>query len=288
MAPAASEWRTELARPLLAAYAALSGVTAAALSGSAARGTADRWSDVEAMVFWSRPPRDREREDAAASGGATPRRFFAYVEDERIWCDDLSAGSEDVLVEVTHLLVATAEEHLDRLLRRCEPDPLLLNFAQGVVDAVPASGDGLLEEWRQRLAVYPEELRVAVIRRTAQVDHFWRWRMFVERRNPMLLAAATADIAGRLYATMLALNGRYGPGLKSPDALAQPFELAPPEFALRLRGSFGLAPEAQAAALTALILETYDLIEQHVPEVDVARLRQIFGHTRTAAGPPSA
>jgi len=51
MGAAASAWREGLARPLLAAYAAVPDVAAVALSGSAARGTADRWSDVEITVF---------------------------------------------------------------------------------------------------------------------------------------------------------------------------------------------------------------------------------------------
>ena len=144
---AASAWREGLVRALLDAFAANPEVAAAALSGSTARGTADRWSDIEVMVFWSRPPTDEARTDAARAGGAAIRRLYAYDADEQIWCDDLSAGPEQILVEVTHCLVATAEEQLDRLLEQCVPEPLLLNFAQGVVDAVPAHGSELLSAW---------------------------------------------------------------------------------------------------------------------------------------------
>ena len=152
MGGSSSALREELARPLLAAYAAAPGVEAVALSGSTARGTADRWSDVEVMAFWSHPPSDEERADAAAAGSATPRRFFAYDSDEQVWCDDLSLGPHDILIEVTHLLVATAEEQLGRLLDRLDPNPLLLNVAQGLVDAVPTTGSALIDTWKSRIA----------------------------------------------------------------------------------------------------------------------------------------
>jgi hypothetical protein len=125
MGEGASAWREGFVQPLLAAYAAVSDVAAVALSGSAARGAADRWSDVESMAFWSRPP-----------------------------------GEFD-------------------------PDPRLLNFAQGVLDAVPAHGSALLDGWKGRLGAYPDELQVAAVRRSAQIDHFWRWRMYPERPNPI-------------------------------------------------------------------------------------------------------
>jgi hypothetical protein len=212
-------------------------------------------------------------------------RLFPFDAAEDVWCDDLSLGSDAVLAEVTHALVAKAEEQLDRLLLECDPDPRLLNFAQGVTDAVPAQESRLLDGWKGRLREYPDDLRAAAIRRNAQIDHFWRWRVFVGRRNPMLSASAFGDVAVRLHATVLALNRRYGPGLKSPDTLPELFEIAPPDFASRLRDSFALDAPQQAAALAELVLETYDLIEREVPAVDVARLREIFRHERPAVGP---
>lgn len=231
------------------------------------------------MVFWTRGPSEEERGRCAASGGATVGRLFAFDEGERLWADDLSLGG--VHVEVSHLLVGTAHEHLDALLVRCDPDPLLLNFAQGIVDAVPAHGADVLGVWKERTRVYPEQLRHNVITRQAQIDHFWRWEMYVDRDNPILRASAAADVVGRLYATLLALNERYGPGLKSPDGLSQRFAIAPASFAERARRSMRVEPAEQAAILAALVDETYDLVEEHVPSVDVERLRRIFRFART-------
>ncbi len=56
--------------------------------------------------------------------------------------------------------------------------------------------------------------------------------------------------------------------------------LAPADLALRLRTVYQVAPAEGAQILGALVEETYDLVEQHCPQIDVGRLRQIFRHQR--------
>jgi hypothetical protein len=44
----------------------------------------------------------------------------------------------------------------------------------------------------------PRALAVAVARRYGQIDHFWRWQMYVERENPLQLSAYFADVSVRI------------------------------------------------------------------------------------------
>lgn len=67
----ASAWRTGLACDVATAYAAAPRCAAIALGGSAARGWADRHSDVELFVFWAEPPDVAARIEAVhRAGGA--------------------------------------------------------------------------------------------------------------------------------------------------------------------------------------------------------------------------
>ena len=38
------------------------------------------------------------------------------------------------------------------------------------------------------VATYPRGLAIAIVRRDGAVEQFWRWRMLVDRDNPLLLA----------------------------------------------------------------------------------------------------
>jgi hypothetical protein len=74
------------------------------------------------------------------------------------------------------------------------------------------SGD--LARWRDRVQSYPPELAASVIRRYGQIDHFWRWRMYVERHNPHGLRTHFADVATALTHMACALSGRFWSGPK--------------------------------------------------------------------------
>jgi hypothetical protein len=57
--------------------------------------------------------------------------------------------------------------------------------------------------------------------------------------------------------------------------------VAPADLAQRLQRITRVAPIEAAEILVALVEETYDLIEVHLPEVDVAGLRAIFHFARS-------
>jgi predicted nucleotidyltransferase len=198
VATSPSAWRHEQVRPLLDAYAA-SDALVVALSGSAARGTADAWSDVEVLVVWEREPQ------RLAAGLAVPRFFEP---DDEQWSDVLAR--DDLHVEVTHVLRDTVERRL-------------FDFASGLVDAQPVKGADVVEEWRATLADYPRERQLAIVREHARIEHFWRWQMHRDRGNEVLAQAVLADALERMHVVRLALDELHGPKLKSaPPYAADP------------------------------------------------------------------
>ena len=59
----ASAWRYALAQKLAPYYCANPNVAAVAVEGSVARGYADRSSDIDLVVFWTKPPTEKQRRD---------------------------------------------------------------------------------------------------------------------------------------------------------------------------------------------------------------------------------
>lgn len=283
----ASRWRREAVQPLLQAYAADRGVEAVILSGSTARGDADRWSDVEVGVFWATPPDESARGRLASSGGAQECRLFPYDERERVWCDDVHLGSSfgRLLVEVVHTLTASTEQLIQAVTVEHSPDSDGLNAVQGLVDGIASHGSELVEKWKASVASYPRGLAIAVVESAGVIDHFWRWEMLVERRNPVLLAGMLSAVCQQLLTILLALNGRYGPKPKQLDALVGSLTIAPAHLADRMRHVFAVDPPAGSRALAELVEETFTLIERELPEVDIERLRRIFRHSRGPLGP---
>ena len=281
MVTEAARWRRQMVRPVLGWYAAVEGVDAVMLGGSTARGDADRWSDVEVGVFWRRPPTPAER--LAVAGAADVRLVNV---DGPPWDDHLYLGAprpDGLMVEVAHTLTQTVENALDDLLVAGNPDGQVMQLAQGITDGREVAGPRaeVVAGWQERVATYPRELAVAVVRHNGNIEKFWRWQMFFERDNPLLVAREFVRMVNQLLNVLYALNGRYSGhvlAFKRLDALDLP--LAPPSLATRLRAVFEQPAPEGAQTLHDLIEETFDLVEHHLPEVDVNLLRTTFRSNR--------
>jgi hypothetical protein len=169
----------------------------------------------------------------------------------------------------------------DAVLQNYNPDPLKQNLIAGVVDGVPLHNAALVQRWKDRAAIYPEELALAVVNRYIMIDHFWRWEMWLARGdNLMMLYQAFTQIQQQLLHVLLGLNRVYYFGFKWIEVVSERLAQKPPELVRRLRQVYQLAPAEGARELAALVEETYDLVEHTLPQIDIAPMRAIFHYQR--------
>lgn len=263
-------------QPVLDAYAGTAGVDAVMLSGSTARGDSDRWSDVEVGVFWGRRPTVEERTAIAAD--------IRVVNDaDPPWYDHIFLGPGRLMIEVVHTLTDVFEQTLDTVIGSGQPDPAGLDAIKGLMDGRPVAGADLITNWQTRAATYPRELALAVVRRDGAIEQFWRWEMHLDRDNPLLIAREFMRVASQMLNVLHAMNGRYcghPSAFKRLDSVERELTIAPNNLATRLRSVFHLPTEDGAEELRCLVEETYDLVEFHLPEVDVPHLRALFRAAR--------
>jgi hypothetical protein len=293
---AASQWRYALAQEIAPIYAANPHVAAVIVGGSTARGHADRYSDIEIGVFWHQPPIEAERQTAGSAINGDLVRLYPYEPEEEVWCDDYMLGRSQpnlpksgVLVEVVHYTTDFLNRTFDTVLQQSSPDALKQNLIAGVVDSLPLYNPALVQSWKDQAASYPEALAVAVVRRYAQIDHFWRWEMWLARSNNLMqLYQSYAQVQQRILHVLLGLNRVYYFGFKWLDVVAERLQHKPADLVRRLSRVYQGAPEAGARDLAALVEETYTLVEQQLPQIDVAWLRAVFRYQRPAwdAAPP--
>lgn len=269
--PTCTDARRDAAAQLAARYAPYSQVTAVILAGSTGRGHADRWSDVELGVLWSTPPSVHQREAVAAT--ATRHRLFDFDEQAAAWYDDM--WLDGLLSEVVHSTVEATARRLDQLLTG---DTSLLTLGAAYAYGVVLAGDATA--LTDRVREYPAELAAAVVRRHGQIDHFWRWQMYLERGDLHGLRTHFAQVVTALTHMLCALNRRWWTGAKWQQHTLASLAIAPPRLADRVAAVAAMAPPEAATELTALVEETYDLVAAHLPQVDTVRLREIFAFAR--------
>jgi hypothetical protein len=288
----ASQWRMAIARRIAPFYAAYPPVNAIIVGGSTARGQADRYSDIEIGVFWTAPPRDKERQMVVDHIGADLVRLYPYDSQEQVWSDDYTMGrnpaddpQSGVFIEVSHMMSEYVQQTLDRILNvhDTQYDTSLSshNLIAGVVDCLALTGDELVKKWQARAATYPRELAIAMVNQYGVIDHFWRWRMYLRRGgNLPMLYQSFGYVQERILHVLLALNRVYYFGFKWLDEVGHRLTIKPEHLLPRFKHIYRVKPSAGAKELSKIVDETFALVEQHLPEVDVARLRSIFHYQR--------
>jgi hypothetical protein len=280
--------RRRFAELLAPAYAANPHVIAVFAGGSTARGHADRFSDLEVGVVWDRPPTETERADAIVATQGDLVRLYPLEEFGLgpVWADAWKIGRVDgepltgVEVDMHHFLVERVDEVFADVLDDFDPDLVKQSLIGAIATAIALHGHHVLEAWQQHAAVYPDGLRVAVVRANAQIEGLWRLDAFAARDNPVAGYAVLSTAHEQLLRALLGLNRTYYSGLKSIDAVAAELELAPPNLLERIRACYPLKAGESKKRLTALVEETYDLIETQLPAIDVGGLRAFLRYDR--------
>ena len=280
----ATATRRAFAEEAARAYADDGRVAAVLLGGSAARGHADSYSDIELSVVWREPPTEADRAAAIAAAGGD--LVTLYPTEGGVWSDAWKIGRRDdvpftgIEVDMSHSLADTVEQVLHDVVERCDPDPEKQLTVGGILHAIPLHGTALVERWQQRAARYPDGLRLAVVRAHAQIEGLWRLDAYAARDNPVagyhVLASAHEDVLH----VLLGLNRVYFTGFKSLAAVVPQLQITPQDLLGRIRASYPLEAGTSKSTLTALVEDTHDLVAQQLPEIDVERLREILRYDR--------
>jgi hypothetical protein len=97
----------------------------------------------------------------------------------------------------------------------------------------------------------------------------------------MMVYQLFSQVEQKILHVLLGLNHVYYFGFKWLDVVIERLQIAPLDLAERLKRIYHVVPSVGAQQLTALVEETYDLVEMHLPDVDVEWLRRVFRHRRT-------
>jgi predicted nucleotidyltransferase len=154
---------------------------AAMLVGSAGRGDADFYSDLDLLLYVDDVPGEEAlMQIRDAVGGANPSRRGDPTED---FCSE-EFDINGVRTEVSFVTVARAEQRLDRLLEDVEEfDSPSQKILSGLLEGLPLHGDDVVERWRDRVRSYPEPMRRAMVERHWNFFPLWHYREAMAQRD---------------------------------------------------------------------------------------------------------
>jgi hypothetical protein len=253
-----------------------SDVAAIAVGGSVARGIANPISDLDVFVYCLRFPAERTRRALVESLGGTHWRTHSGTEDQGLVRECFVAGGARVDLDL--LLVPTVEACLRAVLEKHNLTPHIQAFVGGFVDAISLHGHELHETWRARAAAYPPELGRKQVAANLFVEPLWTAENSATACGERLrFLESLCRVENAVLSILVGLNHLYRPSeWKRLRRLIEGMPLAPANLAERLERALTADVREAARELSAVVSETFDLVERHLPDLDVARARAHF------------
>jgi predicted nucleotidyltransferase len=245
-------------------------VQAALLAGSAGRGNADRFSDLDLLFYVDEVPTDEAiAQVREAVGGIEPLRRHDSTE----YANGEEFQLNGVRTEISFTTVARIEWQLRQLLDELEDiaSPRQ-KFLSGLVEGLPIYGEPLIEQWQTRLRDYPEHFRREMIQRHWNFFPLWYYGEAMDLRDSELWRLdMLLEGAFNLLGVLAGLNRLYFARfeLKRTRDLVTKMALAPPRLADRIESLFRLPPQEAAQGFGALVEETRQLVRRELPDLEL-------------------
>jgi hypothetical protein len=277
-----------LAKRIAAAYVGQSAPRAILLTGSAAVGESDYFSDLDLIAYYDRLSSPDHLAAARVSLQATNIRASRVQEADSTIEEYVLGGIE---CQVAHVTIAAWERDMASVLEEFEPGTHIEKAITGLLDGLSLHGNDLIEQWRAHAADYPEELARATVEHHLRFFPLWRvvesWR---ERDATIFFYQMLVETSLNLLAVLAGLNHLYFSGFqfKRLHRFVAKMHLAPDLLTERLESLFALDPVSAGIEMERLVDETITLLATRMPMVDTAQARLPLGLRHRSWDPTAA
>lgn len=147
------------------------------LTGSAATGLSDAFSDLDLILYYERPP---SAEQLAAVHATLQRSDLRVTSDHETDSAMEMYVLQGVECQVAHLPIAKWERDMGAVLEDYEPATLVEKAIIGLMEGIALHGSDLITRWQERAASYPEDLARATVEHYLRFFPLWlvaeQWR----------------------------------------------------------------------------------------------------------------
>jgi hypothetical protein len=272
---AADAWRLGLGGEIVGCYRSLADVQAAAVGGSAAKGQADDYSDIDTAIYWAAALDPSVLESPLVAGPGVERFTFMEAIPGRVWLEQYWLGTAKV--DIAHMPWDWVDEEIAAVVEHRDTSAERQDLLEGMLTARTAYGEEHLEPRLARARAYPPELATKMAR-----EHLFFYPPWVLERHGLARGDLFHyhDTLNRMLKNVMgalaAVNRRYmaTTKLKRIESMLSEWPLVPTGAAGFLRDV--LEARDVGRSITALVEGTFDLVDEHVDGADTGPWRAIF------------
>lgn len=245
-------------------------VEAIILAGSVARKLEDEHSDIELHILWSMPPENEDRKGPINYIGGTILSYHPYEEEE--WSETYLT-KEGIKLEISNFLTETVEKVIEDVVVQYDISYEKQCIVSSVHDGVSLYGEEKVNELKDRVMAYPEDLAKRMISENLWLSNRWHNReALLKRKDWLMLYDVICEAQRNIFGVLFGLNKMYvhHPAFKWMPYNVERMIIKPENLYERMGNTLIGKPEYSIQELGVLIEELLQLVEHHAPELHIA------------------
>ena len=269
-----SESLLQLAKKNASRFTGNPNVKAIVVTGSAALGYADEFSDIDTLILYDNKLSDDEFnnivENAKISGGDfyggdTENGFAVYEYIEGTRCD------------FAHGYISFTENLINEMLENSNNDMIKQLLVFGFLNSLSLYGDKWVKEWKAKASCYPDKLSNIMIKEHLRFHPKWVLdKMVIERNDVIYLYEILVQSVKDIICVLCGLNRLYYHGkLKHTEYFIERMKLKPGNLQSRMEGILKAGSQESVEELYRLITEVIELVDSNT-EIDTSRTREVI------------
>lgn len=290
-----STYLLDMATTIAHPYTQLPTIQSAMVTGSVAKGIADRYSDIDMTMYYADElPSEDELHTIREGLGGSERRWVIGDHAQGSFAEAYELNG--IEVQIGHTTIAMWEERIADVLERLDVESSLQKAMEGTLACKALYGEAYIEGWKQQLTVYPPALTATMLKKYLQFFPLWGLdHHFATRDATIWFYQAMTEAAHNIVGVLAGLNQLYFTTfqfkrmrrfLGQMEIKPQDSSSAEPvEAADRLEQLFTLPRQEAALALESLVTDTIALVEQHHPTFDTTVAKRRIGWRHEAWNP---
>lgn len=266
-----NQYLLELAKRTVKAYIANPKTKAVMVTGSVAEGLCDEYSDCDVCLYYDELPFEEELELARHQNlGA---ELIGILGDRQEGAFGESFLVNGIEFQFAHATIAQWEKEISSILEEFDVQSPIVKAMSGTLIGIPLYGETLIQQWRAKVANYPDALAQRMVEHYLKFFAIWGMQPKLARRDTTIwYYQILVESAQNLLGVLSGLNRLYYSTFqfKRTSRFIEQMKIVPENLASRLENLFHLETFVAVSQLEALVRETVELVEIHMPQVDTS------------------
>lgn len=248
------------------------------VTGSLAEGLCDEYSDCDVMFYYDELPTEAE---LARSRQQNPGAELVEI----LGNPTEGAVGETLCIDgvecqFAHATIAQWEREIASILEAFDITSPIMKGMSGTLSGIPLYGEPLIQQWKTRIADYPDGLAQKMVEHYLTFVPLWGMQEKLARRDTTLwYHQILVESAQNILGVLSGLNRLYFSifQFKRMGRFVEQMAIAPADLSARLEGLFHREPPIAARELEDLVRETTELVDIHMPQVDTSLAKRKLG-----------